>query len=155
MEQCQQALLDLREASLWVPALRDSTAAHVSSVIAVVSLDNVADVFGWEKTRRANTEHCPQEHSLARSEYAPLYGADMAASSSLKTPALVACQTLRNRLRNVSLADALPNQLVAKRSVTGLFCYSEDDANTKKRTVGADRFRVEWETLTGRELLDR
>ena len=28
------------------PALRDSTAAHVSSVIAVVSLDNVADVFG-------------------------------------------------------------------------------------------------------------
>ena len=79
----------------------------------------------------------------------------MAASSSLKTPALVACQTLRNRLRNVSLADALPAQLVAKRSATGLFCYSEDDANTKKRTVGADRFRVEWETLTGKELLDR
>ena len=79
----------------------------------------------------------------------------MAASSSLKTPALVTCQTLRNRLRNVNLADALPAQLVAKRSATGLFCYSEDDANTKKRTVGADRFRVEWETLTGGELLDR
>ena len=79
----------------------------------------------------------------------------MAASSSLKTPARVACQTLRNRLRNINLADALPAQLVAKRSVTGLFCYSEDDANTKKRTVGADRFRVEWETLTGGELLDK
>ena len=79
----------------------------------------------------------------------------MAASSSLKTPALVACQTLRQKLLSVSLADALPAQLVAKRSVTGLFCYSEDDANTKKRTVGADRFKVEWETLTGRELLDR
>ena len=79
----------------------------------------------------------------------------MTASSSLKKPALVACQTLRQKLRSVSLADALPAQLVAKRSVTGLFCYSEDDANTKKRTVGADRFAVEWETLTGGELLDR
>ena len=79
----------------------------------------------------------------------------MAASSSLKKPARVACQTLRQKLQNVSLADALPQRLVAKRSVTGLFCYSEDDANTKKRTVGADRFAVEWETLTGRELLDR
>jgi len=79
----------------------------------------------------------------------------MAASSSLKTPGLVACKTLRARLLGVSLADALPKQLVAKRSSTGLFCYSEDDANTKKRTVGADRFRVEWETLTGGELLDR
>ena len=79
----------------------------------------------------------------------------MAASSSLKKPALVACQTLRQKLQNINLADALPKRLVAKRSVTGLFCYSEDDANTKKRTVGAERFRVEWETLTGRELLDR
>ena len=79
----------------------------------------------------------------------------MAASSSLKTPALVACKTLRARLLGVSLADALPQRLVAKRSGTGLFCYSEDDSNTKKRTVGADRFRVEWETLTGGELLDR
>ena len=79
----------------------------------------------------------------------------MAASSSLKTPGLVACKTLRARLLGVSLADALPQRLVAKRSVTGLFCYSEDDANTMKRTVGADRFAVEWETLTGGELLDR
>ena len=79
----------------------------------------------------------------------------MAASSSLKKPARVACQTLRQKLQNVSLADALPKRLVAKRSVTGLFCYSEDDANAKKRTVGADRFKVEWETLTGGELLDK
>ena len=66
MEQCQQALRDLREASLWVPALRDSTAAEVSPVIALVPAGNVRDVLDREKTRRANTEHCPQHHSLAQ-----------------------------------------------------------------------------------------
>ena len=66
MEQCQQALLDLREASLWVPALRDSTAAHVFTVIALVPAGDVVDVLDRDKTRRANTEHCPQQHSLAQ-----------------------------------------------------------------------------------------
>ena len=114
----------------------------------------MADVFGWEKTRRANTEHCPASQpgtGVTRTAVRSRHGRILL----LKTPARVACQTLRQKLQNVNLADALPKRLVAKRSVTGLFCYSEDDANTKKRTVGADRFRVEWETLTGGELLDR
>ena len=79
----------------------------------------------------------------------------MAASSSLKTPALVHCKTLRARLLGLDLARALPAQLVAKRSETGLFCYSADDANANKRTVGAARFAVEWGTLGGGELLEK
>ena len=79
----------------------------------------------------------------------------MAASSSLKAPALVHCKTLRARLLGLDLARALPAQLVAKRSKTGLFCYSADDVNKNKRTVGAARFAVEWETLGGGELLEK
>ena len=86
----------------------------------------------------------------------------MSVGSMWARPFVVECGHLRSKLveeglrvvDRSSLAAVLGvSEVVVKRSSTGVFSYSEDDANVASRDVGAHRFAVSFDRMAADEFV--